>query len=197
MTRMQTSGPVRIVALVAGLVWPMTQAGLEQALSIGRASEAERARFHRSYVVAINDPTVEQIEIQTEFRRAVLFAEDRIRWGDHLFGVRQAEAALASWHGKLTIVARLRFHPMNTFIAAPAYEIAVSEPSLPPLDTRRTSLYAQFATRQKAGTPIPLTGALVEVDFDAQAVGQRVRPVRVVLEGKEVTRSLVDFARMQ
>src|SRR5204863_1182557 len=113
MTRMQTSGPVRIVALVAGLVWPMTQAGLEQALSIGRAPEAERARFHRSYVVAINDPTVEQIEIQTEFRRAVLFAEDRIRWGDHLFGVRQAEAALASWHGKLTIVARLRFHPMN------------------------------------------------------------------------------------
>ena len=184
--------------LLLALVWPMTQADLEQALSIGRGADAERARFHRPYVIAMSDPTVEQIEILTEFRRAVLFAEDRIRWGDHLFGVRQAEAALAPWHGKLTIVVRLRFHPMNTFIAAPACEVAIDgEPSVAPLDTRRSSLYAQRTTHQKAGTPSALTGALVEVDFDAQRVGQHVRPVRVVLEGKQVARTVVDFAQLQ
>lgn len=173
----------------------MTQAEMDRALSIGRAFDAERARFHKPYVVAVNDPTVEQIEIVTEFRRVVLFAEEQIRRGDHMFGVRQVETAMRPWHGKVTIAARLRFHPLNTFLAAPPYEVGVGDPRLVALDVRRTSLYA-VASKQKPDTPTPLAGAIVESDFDAADVGQSIRVVRVVLDGKEVIKTSVDFATL-
>ena len=196
MTGMKFVGRLRPAALLFALIWPMTQAEMERALSIGRAFDAERARFHKPYMLAIADPTVEQIEVVTEFRRVVMFAEEQIRHGDHMFGLRQTEPAMRPWHGKLTIAARLRFHPMNTFRASPPYDITVGAPPIPRLDTRRTSLYA-LASSQKPATPTPLTGAIVEVDFDAQTVGQAVRQVRVVLEGKEVLRTMVDFATLQ
>ena len=175
----------------------MTQAEIERALSIGRALDGERARFHKPYVVAMSDPTVEQIDVVTEFRRVVLFAEEQIRRGDHTFGARQAERAVAPWHGRVTIVARLRFHPMNTFIASPPYAIIVGQTPIAAIDTRRTALYATSGTAQKPGTPAPLSGAIVEADFDAVEVGQETRPVRIVLEGKDVARTVVDFARLQ
>src|SRR5436190_15254821 len=84
MSRMHPQSARVIVAFLA-LVWPMTQAEMERALTTGRAFDAERARFHQPYVLAINDPTVERIEIITEFRRVVLFAEEQIRQGDHMF----------------------------------------------------------------------------------------------------------------
>ncbi len=93
-------------------------------------------------------------------------------------------------------MARLRFHPLNVFLAAPPYDITVGEPPVPRLDARRTSLYA-LTNAQKPNAPTPLTGAVVEADFDAQAVGQRTRTIRVVFEGKEVTRTVVDFAQLQ
>ena len=127
----------------------------------------------------------------------MLFAEEQIRRGDHTFGVGQAERAVAPWHGRVTIVARLRFHPLNTFIASPPYDIVIGPPPIAALDTRRTSLYATSGTGQKPGTPSPLSGAIVEADFDATAVGQERRPVRVVLDGKDVARTVVDFARLQ
>lgn len=193
---MAVGGTVRIAIFALGLIWPMTQAEMERALSVGRAFDSERARFHKPYVIVPNDPTVEQIEVVTEFRRGVLFAEEQIRHGDHMFGLRQAEPVLRQWHGKVTIVARLRFHPLNVFLASPPYVIVIGEPPVAALDTRRTSLYA-LASHQKPAAPTPLTGAVVETDFDAQAVGQAARTIRVVLEGKEVTRTVVDFAQLQ
>ena len=189
--------PARLAVCLLALVWPMTQAEVERALSIGRAFDAERARFHKPYVVALSDPTVEQIDVVTEFRRVVLFAEEQIRQGDHTFGARQAERAVTPWHGRVTIVARLRFHPLNTFIASPPYDIIVGQPPIAAVDTRRIALYATSGAGPKPGTPTPLSGAIVEADFDAAAVGQEWRPVRVVLEGKDVARTVVDFARPQ
>ena len=56
-------GPLRVAVFLLALIWPMTQAEMERALSIGRAFDAERARFHKPYMLAIADPTVEQIEV--------------------------------------------------------------------------------------------------------------------------------------
>jgi hypothetical protein len=186
----------RVAALLLALVWPMTQAETERALTIGRAFDEERARFHKPYVLAVSDPAVERIEIVTEFRRVVLFAEEQIRRGDHLFGVRQAEAAMRPWHGKVTLVAHVRFHPMNTFITPPRYEISLGDPPLGAIDVRRAPVYG-FASNQKPAAPAPLTGAVVESDFDAADVGQSVRAIRLVLEGKEVAKTTVDFATLQ
>ncbi len=183
------------IALVA-VIWPMTQAELERALSIGRASESERARFHQVYTVPVSDPTIEHLEVVTEFRRAVQFAEEQIRQGDHMFGVRQAEAALARWHGKLTIEARLRFHPMNTFVMVPQYDVVVGDPPLAH-DVRRTPFYAGPAPKQPGNVHQPLTGALVEADYAAEAIGQARRPVAIVLDAKVIVRTIVDFSRVE
>ena len=40
-------------------------------------------------------------------------------------------------------------------------------------------------------------GAVVESDFDAVAVGQFPRQIRVVLGGKEVVRTTLDFGTVQ
>src|SRR3989449_7973571 len=112
MTRMGSLAPLRVAVFLLALIWPMTQAEMERALSIGRAFDPERARFHQPYVITTTDPTVEQIEVVSEFRRVGMFAEDQIRHGDHMFGLRHTEAAMRSRHGKLKIVDLLQFHPL-------------------------------------------------------------------------------------
>jgi len=203
--RVLTAAPVTIACLAlivtlpgtAGLEVPLSQDGIERALIVGRAFDAERARFHRPYLVSLNDATVEQIEVITEFRRVVLLQEDRIRHGDHMFGLRQAEDALAPWRGRLTLVTRLRFHPLNTYVAAPLFEIAIGTPPMIALDVRRTILYAAQGEHPRRGASIPLAGAVVEADFEAASIGQTSRVVRVALDDKDVIRTTIDFSRLQ
>ena len=184
-------------ALLSALLVPLTDATLGRALSIGRAFDPDRARFHAPYVITLNDAAVDQVEIITEFRRAVLFAEERIRSGDHMFGPRQAEAALQPWRGKLTITARLRFHPQNTYLGLPPFAIVLGDPPLAPADTRATPLTAYSAKKQDRGSRTALLGAVIEADFDASAVGQGRRAIIVVLEGQDAARTVVDFGKLQ
>jgi hypothetical protein len=179
-----------------GIEVPLGQDGIERALVVGRAFDAERARFHRPYLITIGDATVEQIEIITEFRRVVLMTEDRSRRGDHLFRLRQAEEALGPWRGRLTIVTRLRFHPQNAYVAAPLFEIAIGPPPLSPLDVRRNTLFASPIPHQRSRTSLPLTGAVVEADFEAASIGRATRTVSVVLDGKNVASTTIDFSRL-
>ena len=143
----------------------------------------------------MNDATVTQLEVITEFRRFVITAEDRLRHGDWMFaqGTHAAERALAPRRGQITIVARLRFNPLNTYISVPAFEISLG---VPPLDTRTTPQYAPPIPGRK-NTATSLVGALLEVDFAAAALGEMARPVSVLLDGKELTRVTVDFAHIE
>ena len=60
-----------LVAMLLALVWPMTQAETERALSIGRAFDEERARFHKPYVLAVGNPTNEPLGLSLRNSRAV------------------------------------------------------------------------------------------------------------------------------
>ena len=62
---------------------------------------------------------------------AVIIAEDHVLRGDFMFtrGVRAGEQALAPTRGMLTLRAQVRFNPLNTFAALPAYALAVGGPS--------------------------------------------------------------------
>ena len=173
----------------------LSQEDIERALAIARGSQAERARFHSRYLFATNDATVTQLEVTTEFRRFVVTAEDRLQHGDWMFaqGTRAAERALAPRRGQMTIVARLRFNPLNTYISVPAFEISLGVPSL---DSRTTAQYAPPIPSQK-DTATSLVGALLETDFAAASIGQTARPVSVLLNGKELTRVTVDFAHIE
>jgi hypothetical protein len=93
----------------------------------------------------------------------------------------------------MTIVARIRFNPLNAYISVPAFELSLG---VPPLDTRTTPQYTPPMAGQK-NTTASLVGALLETDFAAAAVGQMARPVGVRLNGKELTRVTVDFAHIE
>lgn len=180
------------VALVLTVLAP---ADVERALRIGRGSEAERARFHAAYVERLNSPEIEQVEVLTEFRRIVLAQEEHIRRGDHMFSARQAVADVAPWHGKVTILVRVRFHPQNVLARVPAYDIALGR-DVKARAVRLTPLYAVRGPNERPGTATPLIGGLVEADFDAAAVGSSTRLARVGLEGKEVASTTFNFARL-
>ena len=182
--------------LAVALLLTLTQDDIERAQKVARASEAERARFHSRYVFATKDATIISMEVVTEFRRVVLVTEDHLRRGDWMFSqsVRAAEEATRDARGKVSIVAQVRFHPLNTYIGVPPFRLAAGLPAasaaLAPLETDTSPQYSLAASPNARGS---LIGATLTSAIMAAAVGQSVRSLGVLLEGKELTRILVDF----
>jgi hypothetical protein len=169
-------------------------ADLERALSVGRRGDAERARFHAAYIVPVNDATVEQFEVLTEFRRAVIVVEDRAKLGDRMFGLQQLEAAMLPFHNQVTIRARLRFHPQNVLPAVPDYDLLVGSADdrpVPLADTTREPIFVPVGKDRTA-----LMGATLAIVFDAGVLGQQQYSVAVALDGRTIASAMIDFARL-
>jgi hypothetical protein len=175
----------------------VNQDQIYRAIAIGKSAGADRATFHLRYLVPVADATIERLDVLTAFRRIVIETERRVQQGDHMFGARQGADLIKPWRAKLTIVLRLRFHPQNVFVIVPGYEIALGSPQMDALDVRRTPISALPASNLKPGTAVALVGAIIETDFDAAVVGQTTRVVSVRLDGKELARATIDFARIQ
>ena len=192
---------MRLACAAVALVLSMGANDIERSLALARARDAERQQFHSRYIFNLTDPAVTQIEVITEFRRLVVIAEDHVLRGDFMFtrGVRAGEQALAPTRGMLTLRAQVRFNPLNTFAALPAYALAVGGPSgaLIPVDTHATAQFSTpFKNRQgKASTS--LMGETIESDIPSTDIGQTQRPVAVTLDDKEVARVAVDFNRLE
>ena len=101
---------------VAAIVTPLTRADMERATGLARwpRSDADRARFHRPYVVSLTGVgtdffAIKTVEVITEFRRLELIAEEHARLNDNFAraGLRDAEEAIDPWKGLVWIVARL------------------------------------------------------------------------------------------
>jgi hypothetical protein len=184
-------GDVRAIATV------LSEKDIERALKLAQAPEQKRVLFHAPYIVRVNDAVVEQIEVITEFRRCVLTAEEQLRKGNWLFvhSLRDAQEKLRGWHQRVSLVARLRFHPQNSLSTIPPYVIEVV-PYVEPLTIARTPITALLSGR--AGDfNAPLMGATIETVFDAAALGQSRRPVTVWLPSREVARVSIDFTRLE
>jgi hypothetical protein len=186
-----------VLGVAAALLLMIGPEELQRALTIGGGTAAERGRFHARYTFAGNDPTIQTIEVLTEFRRVVVAAEDHILHGDHMFSARQASVLTAPWRGKVTIVVRARFHPQNVYMSVPSYRIEVGPLALAPLDVRLTPEFMQAAPNQRSGTVTPLVGGLVEADFDVNEIGQSTQVVRVTLDKKQLARVTIDFSRLE
>jgi hypothetical protein len=190
-----------MVLLLQGDIRALTPAlrdkDIERALKLAQARDEIRAQFHAPYIVHVNDATLEQVEVVSEFRRYVLTAEEKLRMGNWLFArsIRDAQEALKPWRGRLSLVARLRFHPQNALSTIPPYVVTVV-PDVEPLNVVRTPINAPLSGR-RGDFSAPLMGATIEVVFDAAAVGQTKRPVIVWLPGQEVARVTVDFTRLE
>jgi hypothetical protein len=185
----------------SALIEALTDADISRALNLANASQAVRSVFHQPYVVTLTDATIEQIEVVTEFRRFVLAAERELESGNWMLGRggtdqkgRTLKDLLRPSSGHVVIRARLRFHPLNVFVDLPQSDILLGEPTLLAIATVRTPHVAPASTDAKT-RPIVL-GATIETAFNAPSVKNRILPVRVMSEGREIGRVVVDFSRL-
>ena len=173
-----------------------------RAFAVANGSEPARAAFHAAYVVDVADPVIEHLEVITEFRRFVLAAEDQLKAGNWMMARggfdpkgRTLKDVLRPLSGQVSIRARLRFHPQNNYVALPAFDILLGDPTLLPINAVRTP-DLKPATGEP-GTRDVINGATIEIFYNAPTVDDRVLPVRILSAGKEQTRVSVDFARIQ
>jgi hypothetical protein len=186
---------------IADVTEVLTDQDVASALQMANASEATRAVFHATYRIAVDDPTVERLEVITEFRRFVLAAEDQMKAGNWVMGRggydpkgRSLKDVLRPLGGQVSIRAQLRFHPQNSYVTLPAFDILLGEPTLLAINASRTP---HVTPATGPGMRDVLTGATIETFYNAPTIADRVLPVRLLLEGRELTRVSVDFSRVQ
>ena len=189
-------------APVTAVIEAMTERDIAHALNVANGSDATRALFHAPYVVVIDDPTIEHLEAVTEYRRFVLAAEDQLKAGNWMMARggfdtkgRTVKDLLRPLGGQVSLRARLRFHPQNNYVTLPAFDILLGEPTLLPINAIRTP-HVTPATG-KPGSRDVITGATIEMFYNAPTIGDRALPVRLLLEGKELARPIFDFARVE
>jgi hypothetical protein len=189
-------------APLAAVIEAMTERDIAHALNVANGSDATRALFHAPYVVVIDDPAIEHLEAITEFRRFVLAAENQLKAGNWMMARggfdakgRTVKDLLRPLGGQVSVRARLRFHPQNNYVTLPAFDILLGEPTLLPINAIRTPHVVPASG--EPGSRDVITGATIEMFYNAPTIGDRALPVRLLLEGKELARATFDFARVQ
>jgi hypothetical protein len=185
-----------------GVTEVMTDRDISYALAIANGSDATRALFHAPYTLTVTDPTVEHVEVVTEFRRFVLMAEEQLKSGNWMMGRggfdakgRSIRDVLRPLAGQVSIRARLRFHPHNSYKTLPPFDLLVGEPTLLAISATRTPHIATITV--DGGSIDVIHGATIETFFNAPTIEDRVLPVRMMFEGSEIARVSFDFARVQ
>lgn len=180
----------------------LTEGDIAHALNIANGSEGTRALFHSAYLVAVDHDTIEDLDVVSEFRRFVLAAEDQLKAGNWMMGRggfdpkgRTLKDVLRPLEGQLSIRVRLRFHPHNSYIALPAFDILLGEPTL--LAINATRIPHITPADGEPGTRDVIHGATIEVFYNSPTINDRVLPIRIVSEGEELTRVNFDFSRIQ
>ncbi len=192
---------VWVTVPVAGLTEVMTESDIARALNVANGSDATRARFHAPYRMAIDDPMIHNLEIVTEFRSFVSAAEDQVKAGNWMMARggydskgRTIKDLLRPRIGQVAIRAQLQFHPHNNYTTLPAFDILLGEPTLLALNSSRTPV---MMAGTDGGLSSGISGATIETFYNAPTIADRVLPLRLLFEGKEVARLSVDFSRIE
>jgi hypothetical protein len=187
------AAPLRLIVAwlaLCAIQVDIDRTAIDEAASVARDRRANASpRFHARYIDLPGGPKVARLEIVTEFRRAVLFAEERSRQGDFTWTATTIERALAPHRGRLSIVVEIRLPPVNILVRPPTYAAALStrddgsdvEPKsggIRPIDTRTTPIFPPGVS--EPGTP--MQGARFELDFDGRALDPNGRYVLIVFE---------------
>jgi hypothetical protein len=174
----------------------ITHADIERALIIARSSDSERARFHARYIQRIDTPSVDRVEVISEFRRVVLMAEEHAARGDRFFAysTTRAHDALQVFRRRVSIRAHIRFHPLNNYVTLPPVTIGLVGNEAALIGVRRDPVHGSTAKPTEAA---PLLGGTIEASFSADGLGQARREFVVMLEGRELGRVVVDFAEVE
>ena len=187
---------------------------IEEAVFIGQSRfEAERNRFHAQYRARVSRPPVDWIDVITPFHRVAMAAEARARLGERTFGQREALAALKDAPNRLDILVELTFHPLNTYVGVPAYDITLSDSKGTRVKPQKVVRYPRFGPRTTTfnapDLPIPnatpvvgngqsMLGGTLLVQFNLNELDPSGRYDVVIAEsGKELARAGFDLAKMR
>jgi len=187
--------------------------GIEEAIFIGQSRfDGERARFHNAYRLRVSRPPVDWIDVITPFHRVALAAEAQARIGDRVFGQREAAATLSAAPDSIELLIELTFHPTNTFVGVPAYNVYLVRGVETPITSQYINRYPRFGTRTEAAAPAPpdpnaapilgkgqpMLGGTIVVRFSAAAFDPNGRYDVVVIDGpKELVRTAVDLGKIR
>ena len=186
--------PIASTAAVGALDLDVTLQDIERGLAIARATDGERAKFHAPYIKTINTPFIESVEVVSEYRRVVLLAEERIRKGERMFSYSTtlAQQALGPWKTRVSIVARLRFHPQNNYVTVPDVDIALPQRAAARIGVLKDPILA-LPTAQP-GDRLPVLGAIAEGVFDSNSLRDGTYEFVISVDKKEVGRVTFDLA---
>lgn len=125
---MRTMGAALLAAVVAlpvaAIELTLDRRTIEQALDIAHSTiQSTHVRFHADYRFTVARAPIDFVEIVPPFRRVVLAAETEQRLGRRMFGQQEALAALQPDPDRVEVYVELTFHPMNTFIGMPEYDV--------------------------------------------------------------------------
>lgn len=187
---------------------------LDEAIAIGQSRvESVRARFQQAYRTQVNQPPVDYIEIITPFRRVELASEEA-RTSVRRFGQREARTLLAAARGDVELVVEFTFHPHNTYLGVPSYDVALEAvaAATPPVRPRSVDRSPRHGARVQGlpspypappvpGVPLgsgPLLGGTVTAAFDGGLLDpEGTYDVVVSDAGRLVARARVSFARLR
>lgn len=210
--------PVLAVIVCAATAAAATQFVLDpravnEAIALGQTRVArELARFHEPYRLSVQRPPVDFVDVITPFRAIVLTSEARARAGDRSFGQRQAFELLDAAPMELELRAEFSFHPLNTFVGVPPYEVALVDARGRRLEPRTTESIPRYGARVEGSPPPlpvpgglagrtdsqPMLGGTVIARFDGRNLdAAAVYDVVVAEGGKELARVRADLGRLR
>jgi hypothetical protein len=217
------SGMRRLLAAVGllgcGAVWTgaaqltLDRRAIEEAIFIGQSRiEAERTKFHAPYRVPVARAPIDWIDVITPFHRVELAAETNARRGGRQFGQREAMDALRDAESRIDLIIEMSFHPLNTFVAVPLYEVEIVGQGGRRMSPRRVERFPRSGPRSESVAPVlpapdaavalgaglPVVGGTLIAVLDASTFDPNQRVEIVVLDGKtELARATVDLGRMR
>ena len=191
----------------------LTPRAIEEAVLIGQSSVArDRAAFHAPYRVTVGRPPVDFIDVITPFRRVVLVAEQLARTGNRAFSQRQALERPDIGTQEIELRVELTFHPLNTYVAVPAYEVTLAGAGGTRVEPRTFDSTPRYSPRVEGppnvlpvpggfvfpSTSQPILGGTVNARFDLRPMDPNGLYEVVVAEaGQELARAKLDLARLR
>ena len=185
---------------------------VNDALTMGRSGAAARTRFHEAYRVMGAAAPIDYLDVVTPFRRIVIAAESSAAAGDRRFGQRQSLEILRASADSLEIYVELTFHPLNTYVGVPSFDVALVPRRGQPLRavdvdrlprwTPRVDRYPLPGTTSgaTAGSPQgqPLLGGTLVARWDLRNIDDRGAYEVVVRDASgEAGRAAIDLGRMR
>ena len=187
--------------------------GIEEAIQSGQSRlDAERGRFHAVYRITVSRPPVDWIDVITPYYRVALAAEARARLGDRTFGQREAFAALNLAPNLVELVVEMTFHPLNTFVGVPAYDVTLVGAPSKPVKAQYINRIPRFGPRVDLGGPtLPnpnaapilgngqsMLGGTMVAQFPVEALDPNGRYDIVIADGgKEMIRAGLELGKMR